>query len=171
MRFRLAAPNDAPLFVDMLRRDGGFRIDPDLDADWPHLVRELIKRCPTQCVVWEDTSTRPATPVAYGGSAFVDEELLAGWLSDGQPYPANRLLRGMRDGTAAPLGVEAIRAGNRGPGLALMVVHFVMARRGLDHPVTRRFLPAGGAAWHFVHSGCRLNSICFEVYAPNRAPS
>jgi DNA-binding CsgD family transcriptional regulator len=27
-------------------------------------------------------------------------------------------------------------------------------------------MPAGNAAWYFVHSGYKLNSICFEVYGP-----
>lgn len=164
MRYRLATPDDAPAIVEMLRRDGGFRPDPDLARHWPELVRELISRCPTNWIVWEDTRSNPVTPVAYGGSAFVNEGILAGWLADGRPYPSNHLLRGLRDGTAEPLGADAIRAGNRGAGLALMVVHFVLAHRSLDHPVTRRFMPAGNAAWYFAHSGYKLNSVCFEVY-------
>ena len=164
MRYRLATPDDAPNVVELLRRDGGFRLDRDLLPDWPELVRELTRRCPTNWIVWEDTRSNPVTPVAFGGSAFVEERLLAGWLADGKPYPSNHLLRGLRDGTAAPLEADAIRAGNRGAGLALMVVHFVLAHRSLDHPVIRRFMPAGNAAWYFAHGGYNLNSVCFEVY-------
>lgn len=148
----------------MIRRSGGFRIEPDLEDDWPDLLRGLIKCCPTQWIVWEDASVLPAEPVAYGGSAFLKAELLEVWLAEGRPYPTNRLLRGMRDGLVLPLDAESIRAGNRGKGLALMVVHFVLAHPSLEHPVTRRFLPSGNAAWYFAHGGYNLESVWFEVY-------
>lgn len=164
MRFRLAYPSDAQLIVEMIQRDGGFRPDPAIERDLPGLVAELIHRCPTQWVIWEDTTAAPAIPVACGGSAFVEAEHLSSWLAQGHPYPANRLLRGLHAGTARPLDTDAIRAGNRGPGLELLVFPFVLVHRELSHPVTQRFLPVGNAAGYFAHSGYRINSITFEVY-------
>ncbi len=164
MRFRIAGRCDVGPCLALIREDRGFRATPALDGRWGALVESLVGNGAATLIVLEDPTARRFDLTGCLLTAFVAPSLIAEYERQPEPYFANLVYRRTLSRQPAALPPDAVGAANGGGGLHLAVLHFTLRHRSLSHPVARRCLRAASAAWHFVHSGFRLETAWFEAY-------
>jgi hypothetical protein len=170
MRFRAGGHADIAPCLQLLREDGGLRCSEESWRAMPGAWERLLDREMGVFLVWEDLSGTAPVLAAFGVSVFIARALLDAYCASPAPYFAELFYQWARTASWPVVDGDDVRQ-SRGAGLSLdlVVLHFCLRHRSLDHPVTQRYLPVGASAWYYAHAGYKLDSLWFEVFGAEHA--
>ncbi|HMW21940.1 MAG TPA: hypothetical protein PKC59_00775 [Burkholderiaceae bacterium] len=168
MHFRLATEADLPDCLALLRSAGLTRLSPRVWAGLPELLRRHLRadrQRPKSVMLWEQLQPDgTAILQAFGVSLFVDDATYDALRDGDAPYFAEALCTAWLDDRAGVLSADAIARDNAGGGLNVVAPFYVQRHHDLNHPVSRRLMPLGAAAWFFCHGGYNVRRILWEAY-------
>ena len=142
---------------------------------FPHAAgtcRRLLAEGRLNSMVLEDRSRPPGERfAAFGLTAFVSPEFLAGLVREAHPDPAALVVALTRRGESPVLSLDAIRRANSGAGLSLLVLHYAEDVQRLMPAVLESVRQQQPETFLYVHAGYNLREVVREVRNAGQIPS
>ena len=137
--------------------------NPEIYPYAARLWRRLREADALNGMVLEDLTRVPGERLAaFGMSVFVTPEFMAEARRGETPGPAALLASRLRAGVSPVLGPDAVRRANSGPGLHLLVLHYIEAPPDPTPARLQNVRDKQVETFFFVHDGYRYAEMLVE---------
>ena len=143
----------------------GFLYNPSERACLPPFWQQMQGRGRLNSALLEDRDQHPGRRILqFGTSVFVSDSFMREAQAADTPGLSRRVMELVWRGRSPLLDADAIRDGNSGPGLNLVVLHLGLATTGLsaaERPVAFAKMPE---SFMWLHEGYRLRAMLLELF-------
>ena len=143
----------------------GFLYKPSERACLPPFWRQMQGQGRLNSALLEDKERLPGRRILqFGTSVFVSDSFLREAEAADTPGLSRRVMERVWQGRSPLLDVSAIRDGNSGAGLNLMVLHMGLSLAGLNAAERSVAFAKVPESFMWLHEGYRLKAVMLEVF-------